>query len=66
MRLPWRDAVAAAERGEISDAKSIVGILWLARRMEAAGRAESGKPATQLGSAGPAGCSPARRRRPPR
>jgi ADP-ribose pyrophosphatase len=35
VRLPWRDAVAAAERGEIGDAKSLVGILWLARRMEA-------------------------------
>ena len=32
-RLPWRDAVAAAERGEIQDAKSIVGLLWLARRL---------------------------------
>ena len=30
-RLPWRDAVAAVERGEIADAKSIVGLLWLAR-----------------------------------
>jgi ABC-type nitrate/sulfonate/bicarbonate transport system substrate-binding protein len=37
VRLPWRDAVAAAERGEIGDAKSLVGILWLARRMEAGG-----------------------------
>lgn len=35
VRLPWREAVAAAERGEIRDAKSLVGILWLARRMEA-------------------------------
>lgn len=33
-RLPWREAVAAAERGEIRDAKSLVGILWLARRLE--------------------------------
>ena len=31
VRLPWRDAVAAVERGEIADAKSIVGLLWLAR-----------------------------------
>ncbi len=30
-RLPWRDAVAAAERGEIGDAKSLVGLFWLAR-----------------------------------
>ena len=36
VRLPWREALAAAERGEIGDAKSLVGILWLARRMEAA------------------------------
>ncbi len=34
VRLPWRDAVAAAERGEIGDAKSLVGIFWLARRLE--------------------------------
>jgi len=33
VRLPWREAVAAAERGEINDAKSLVGILWLARRL---------------------------------
>ena len=29
--LPWQDAVAATERGEIRDAKSIVGLFWLAR-----------------------------------
>jgi ADP-ribose diphosphatase len=29
--LPWREAVEAAERGEIRDAKSIVGLFWLAR-----------------------------------
>jgi ADP-ribose diphosphatase len=29
--LPWRDAVAAAEDGRIHDAKSIVGLFWLAR-----------------------------------
>ena len=28
---PWPDAVAAAERGEIQDAKSIVGLFWLDR-----------------------------------
>jgi ADP-ribose pyrophosphatase len=33
VRLPWREAVAAAERGEVRDAKSLVGLLWLARRM---------------------------------
>ena len=34
VRVPWRDALAAAERGEIGDAKSLVGIFWLARRLE--------------------------------
>ena len=29
--MPWREAVATAERGEIHDAKSIVGLLMLAR-----------------------------------
>jgi ADP-ribose pyrophosphatase len=29
--LPWREAVAAVEGGEIRDAKSIVGLFWLAR-----------------------------------
>ena len=28
---PWQDAVAAADRGEIRDAKSIVGLFWLER-----------------------------------
>jgi 8-oxo-dGTP pyrophosphatase MutT (NUDIX family) len=32
--LPWREAVSAAERGEIRDAKSIVGLFWLARLMD--------------------------------
>ncbi len=36
VRLPWREAVAAGERGEIADAKSLVGLFWLARRMESA------------------------------
>ena len=30
-RLRWGDALAAVERGEIIDAKSLVGLLWLAR-----------------------------------
>jgi ADP-ribose pyrophosphatase len=34
VRLPWRDALAMVERGAIADAKSIVGILWLARLAE--------------------------------
>jgi ADP-ribose pyrophosphatase len=33
-RLPWQDAVMAAERGEIRDAKSIAGLFWLARLKE--------------------------------
>jgi ADP-ribose pyrophosphatase len=33
-RLPWRDAVAAVEAGVIEDAKSVAGILMLARRLE--------------------------------
>lgn len=31
-RLPFDEAVAAAERGEIADAKSLVALLWLDRR----------------------------------
>ena len=34
VRMPWRDALAAAERGEIRDAKTLVGLLWIARRLE--------------------------------
>ena len=34
VRLPWREAVAAAERGDIRDAKSLIGITWLQRRMK--------------------------------
>jgi ADP-ribose pyrophosphatase len=34
VRLPWREAVVAAERGEIRDAKSLIGISWLERRMK--------------------------------
>jgi len=29
--LPVREAIAAAERGEFADAKTLVGLLWLAR-----------------------------------
>lgn len=36
-RLHWRDAVAAVEAGVIEDAKSVAGILLLARRLEAEG-----------------------------
>ena len=38
VKLDWRDAVAAVEAGVIEDAKSIAGILLLARRMEAEAR----------------------------
>jgi ADP-ribose pyrophosphatase len=34
-RLPWREALAMAEAGEIRDAKSLVGLLRLARLAEA-------------------------------
>jgi ADP-ribose pyrophosphatase len=37
-RIHWRDAVAAVEAGVIEDAKSVAGILLLARRLEAQGR----------------------------
>ena len=30
-RVPWREAVAAAERGELRDGKTLVALLWLAR-----------------------------------
>ena len=33
--VPWREAVAMAERGEIGDAKSLVGLFWLARVLDA-------------------------------
>lgn len=38
VRLDWRDAVAAVEAGVVEDAKSVAGILWLARRLEAQAR----------------------------
>jgi ADP-ribose pyrophosphatase len=30
-RMPWREAVAAAERGVLRDGKTLVALLWLAR-----------------------------------
>jgi ADP-ribose pyrophosphatase len=36
-RLPWRDAVAAAERGELRDGKTLVALLWLAGQKQAPG-----------------------------
>ena len=38
VRLPWTQAVAAVEQGEICDAKSMVGLFWLAR-LKSAGQA---------------------------
>lgn len=34
-RMPVRDALAAAERGEFADAKTLVGLLWLGRQRAA-------------------------------
>ena len=34
VKLPWRDAVAMAEAGEISDAKTLIGLLRLSRLVE--------------------------------
>ena len=33
-RVEWRRALEMVEQGEIADAKSIVGLLWLARLIE--------------------------------
>ena len=38
VRLPWPEAVALVDRGEIQDAKSFAGLTWLARRMDRAGQ----------------------------
>jgi len=35
VRMPWRGAVALAEQGGIEDAKTLVGLLWLARLADA-------------------------------
>lgn len=34
-RMHWRDAVTAADRGDIADGKTLVALLWLARSMAA-------------------------------
>ncbi len=31
VRIPWRDVLALADRGEIVDAKTLVGVFWLER-----------------------------------
>jgi len=42
-RIDWRDAVAAVETGLVEDAKSVAGILWLARILEGrAGKVDGG------------------------
>jgi ADP-ribose pyrophosphatase len=53
VRLPWREAVAAAECGEIRDAKSLVGILWLARRLEGDPPGTAGDPRGTAGDPSP-------------
>ena len=35
VRIPWREAVATAEGGGIEDAKTLAGLLWLARLADA-------------------------------
>ncbi len=35
VRLPWQEAVAMAARGEVEDAKTLVGLLWLGRLADA-------------------------------
>ena len=35
VRMPWREALALAESGGLEDAKSLVGIFWLARLADA-------------------------------
>ncbi|MEO5919081.1 MAG: hypothetical protein ABIQ17_05920, partial [Candidatus Limnocylindrales bacterium] len=49
--VPWHDAVAMAERGDIADAKSLVGLLRLARILE-------GSAGSAPGSAGTGGRGP--------
>ena len=57
VRMPWRAAVAQAERGAIEDAKTLVGLFWLARladRGELELRSRLSWPATRPGP--PGGC----------
>jgi ADP-ribose pyrophosphatase len=42
--VPWPEAVAMAERGEIADAKSLVGLLRVARLRDAASTRSPGRP----------------------
>jgi ADP-ribose pyrophosphatase len=36
-RMPWREALAMAEAGEVRDAKTLVGLFWLARLADGPG-----------------------------
>ena len=57
-RMPLRDAVAATERGDIADAKSILGLLWLDRLPGAevpGAAAEASVPATPGAASAAAG-----------
>jgi ADP-ribose pyrophosphatase len=59
-RMPVTDAVAAAQRGEFADAKSLVGLLWLGRERSgdasgmAAGPAAAGRAVAEPVAADPA------------
>jgi hypothetical protein len=58
VRVPWREAVAAAERGEIRDAKSLVGILLLARRLGGEAGGAAGDPSPGAGDTAEAAGDP--------
>jgi ADP-ribose pyrophosphatase len=45
-RMPVTDAVAAAQRGEFADAKSLVGLLWLGRERSGDASGMAAEPAT--------------------
>ena len=44
-RLPWREALAMAEAGRIGDAKTLIGLFWLARLAHAGQLPDIGGPA---------------------
>ena len=50
-RIPRAEAVAAAERGEFADAKTLVALLWLGRRGEGQPSASSSDPAARSSGA---------------
>jgi ADP-ribose pyrophosphatase len=59
--VPWRGAVAMVEQGQIADAKSIVGILWLARILDPPSVAEVALDAARVPDAAHATAPAARR-----